>query len=85
MSNTESTAGRSGTQVGTKVDGVVKVLCGRKQVRVFMTPQTFSEIPREKGNPYSKRMCIKCEEIGTRLYFPKPRITPEKAQTPSLF
>ena len=32
---------RESTHVGTKVNGTLKVLCGRRNVRVFMSPDLF--------------------------------------------
>lgn len=77
---------RESTHIGTKVNGTLRALCGRKDIRVFMSPELFSEIVREKANPYKKRMCVNCNEIGLRLYAPKPKREPEKTKAqPMLF
>ena len=76
---------RESTHIGTKVNGTLTVLCGRKNIRVFMSPELFSEIVREKANPYEGRMCVNCNEIGLRLYARQPKREPEKAETPTLF
>ena len=76
---------RESTHIGTKVNGKLKVLCGRKNVRVFMSPELFAEIAREKASPYKGRMCVNCEQTGLRLYAPKPKREPEKAEAPTLF
>ena len=76
---------RESTHIGTKVNGTLRVLCGRKNVRSFMSPELFSEIVREKANPYKGRMCVNCNETGLRLYAPKSKPKPEKAEAPTLF
>jgi len=76
---------RESTHIGTKVNGTLKVLCGRRNVRVFMSPELFAEIVREKANPYKGRMCVNCNEIGLRLYTPKPKPEPERVERPTRF
>ena len=61
------------------------MLCDRKNIRVFLSPELFSEIVREKANPYKGRMCVNSNETGLRLYAPKPKTEPENAETPTLF
>ena len=77
-----TTQEREGTHVGTRANGRLTVLCGRRNVRAFMSPETFSEIVREKASPYRGHFC---KATGLWLYGPRPERKPENARAPTLF
>ena len=71
--------------IGNKVNGVLKPLCSRRNIRAFMTPEDFVETAKDRDDLNLMRLCANCEKIGTRLYLPrKPEPEPDKAEAPRL-
>ena len=78
------TESKAGTHIGNRVNGVVKPLCGRRNIRGFMTPDVFVQTARKPDGLHRVRLCGNCEEIATRLYLPRPAPEPDRAEAPRL-